>query len=95
MRNSFLYLFSIRVESHINSSLSDGSDLIDGVGGSAQILLDNEFIRPIISPWGALVLFVKKKDGFLRMFIDYRKLYKVTIKNKYPLRRIVDLFDQL
>ena len=53
------------------------------------------FIRPSISPWGAPVLFVKKKDGSLRLCIDYRELNKVTIKNKYPLPRIDDLFDQL
>ena len=58
-------------------------------------LLDKGFIRPTISPWGAPVLFVKKKDGSLRMCIDYRKLNKVTIKNKYPVPRIDDLFDQL
>src|SRR6185312_11303458 len=53
------------------------------------------FIRPISSPWGAPVLFVKKKDGSMRMCVDYRVLNKVTIKNKYPLPRIDDLFDQL
>ncbi|GJW37841.1 putative reverse transcriptase domain-containing protein [Tanacetum coccineum] len=53
------------------------------------------FIRPSHSPWGAPVLFVKKKDGALRMCIDYRELNKLTIKNRYPLPRIDDLFDQL
>ncbi|PKA48706.1 RNA-directed DNA polymerase like [Apostasia shenzhenica] len=60
-----------------------------------QELLDKGYIRPSISPWGAPVLFVKKKDGSLRMCIDYRELNRVTIKNKYPLPRINDLFDQL
>ena len=60
-----------------------------------QELLDRGFIRPSHSPWGAPVLFVKKKDGSLRMCIDYRELNKLTIKNKYPLPRIDDLFDQL
>ncbi|KAL5549690.1 hypothetical protein UlMin_004921 [Ulmus minor] len=60
-----------------------------------QELLDKGFIRPSYSPWGAPVLFVKKKDGTMRMCIDYRELNKVTIKNKYPLPRIDDLFDQL
>ena len=58
-------------------------------------LLDKGFIRPITSPWGALVLFVKKKDKTLRLCIDYRQLNKVTVKNRYPLPRIDDLFDQL
>ena len=56
---------------------------------------DKGFIRPSVSPWGAPVLLVKKKDGSRRMCIDYRELNKVTIKNKYPLPRIDDLFDQL
>ena len=54
-----------------------------------------EFIRPRTSPWGAPVLFVKKKDGTLRLCVDYRKLNRVTVKNKYPLPRVEDLFDQL
>ncbi|RVW98093.1 Transposon Ty3-I Gag-Pol polyprotein [Vitis vinifera] len=58
-------------------------------------LLGRGFIRPSTSPWGAPVLFVKKKDGTLRLCIDYRKLNRVTVKNKYPLPRIDDLFDQL
>ena len=56
---------------------------------------DLGFVRPSTSPWGAPVLFVKKKDGTFRLCIDYRELNKVTIKNKYPLPRIDDLFDQL
>ncbi|KAJ9535693.1 hypothetical protein OSB04_un001154 [Centaurea solstitialis] len=60
-----------------------------------QELLEKGFIRPSTSPWGAPVLFVKKKDGSMRMCIDYRELNKVTIKNKYPLPRMDDLFDQL
>ncbi|KAL4016778.1 hypothetical protein IC575_024435 [Cucumis melo] len=58
-----------------------------------QELLDKGFIRPSVSPWGAPVLFVKKKDGSIRLCIDYRELNKVTVKNKYPLPRIDDLFD--
>ncbi|KAJ8765251.1 hypothetical protein K2173_011931 [Erythroxylum novogranatense] len=60
-----------------------------------QELLDKGFIRPSVSPWGAPVLLVKKKDGTLRMCIDYRQLNRVTVKNRYPLPRIDDLFDQL
>ncbi|GJU95796.1 putative reverse transcriptase domain-containing protein [Tanacetum coccineum] len=60
-----------------------------------QELADRGFIRPSTSPWGALVLFVKKKDGSFRMCIDYRDLNKLTIKNRYPLPKIDDLFDQL
>ena len=58
-------------------------------------LAEKGFIRPSSSPWGAPVLFVKKKDGTFRMCIDYRELNKLTIKNRYPLPRIDDLFDQL
>ena len=58
-------------------------------------LLSKGFVRPSISPWGAPVLFVKKKDGSLRLCIDYRQLNRVTIRNQYPLPRIDELFDQL
>ena len=58
-----------------------------------QELLDKGFIRPSTSPWGAPVLFAKKKDETLRLRIDYRQLNRVTIKNRYPLPRIDDLFD--
>nr|GEX05872.1 putative reverse transcriptase domain, aspartic peptidase domain protein [Tanacetum cinerariifolium] len=58
-------------------------------------LLERGFIRPSVSPWGAPVLFVKKKDGSMRLCIDYRELNKITIRNRYPLPRIDDLFDQL
>ena len=60
-----------------------------------QELLDKGIIRPSVSPWGASVLFVKKKDGTLRMCIDYRKINKMRVKNKYPLLRIEYLFNQL
>ncbi|GKD92449.1 putative reverse transcriptase domain-containing protein [Tanacetum coccineum] len=60
-----------------------------------QELQDKSFIRPSHSPWGAPVLFVKKKDGSWRMCIDYREFNKLTVKNRYPLSRIDDLFDQL
>ncbi|GJV01368.1 putative reverse transcriptase domain-containing protein [Tanacetum coccineum] len=60
-----------------------------------QELSDRGFIRPSTSPGGAPVLFVKKKDGSFKMCIDYRELNKLTIKNRYPLPRIDDLFDQL
>ncbi|GJS75454.1 putative reverse transcriptase domain-containing protein [Tanacetum coccineum] len=60
-----------------------------------QELSDKGFIRPSSSPWGAQVLFVKKKDGSFWMCIDYRKLNKLTVKNRYPLLRIDDFFDQL
>jgi hypothetical protein len=58
-------------------------------------MMEKGYIRPNVSPWGAPVMFVKNKDGTLRLCVDYRQLNKVTIKNKYPLPRIDDLFDQL
>nr|GEW05245.1 putative reverse transcriptase domain-containing protein [Tanacetum cinerariifolium] len=60
-----------------------------------QELSDKGFIRPSSSPWGAPIFFVKKNDGSFRMCIDYRELNKLTVKNRYPLPRIDDLFDQL
>ncbi|GKD10933.1 hypothetical protein Tco_1190618, partial [Tanacetum coccineum] len=60
-----------------------------------QELSDKGFIRPSSSPWGAPVLFVKKKDGSFWMCVDYRELNKLMVKNRYPLPMIDDLFDQL
>nr|GFA55712.1 putative reverse transcriptase domain-containing protein [Tanacetum cinerariifolium] len=65
------------------------------LAGQLQELSDKGFIRLSSSPWGAPVLFVKKKDGSFRMCIDYRELNKLTVKNRYLLPRIDDLFDQL
>ena len=58
-------------------------------------MLDKCLIRPSTSLWRAPVLLVKKKDGSLRLCIDYRELDRVTVKNRYPLPRIDDLFDQM
>jgi hypothetical protein len=58
-------------------------------------LLEKDFIHPSLSLWGAPMFFVPKKDGTQRLCVDYRALNEVTIKNKYPLPRIDDLFDQL
>jgi hypothetical protein len=58
-------------------------------------MMEKGYIHHNVSPWGSIALFVKNKDGTLRLCIDYRKLNKTTIKNKYPLPRINDLFDQL
>ncbi|GJV34881.1 putative reverse transcriptase domain-containing protein [Tanacetum coccineum] len=68
---------------------------LEELSGQLKKLQDKGFIRPSSSPWGALVLFVKKKDGSFRMYIDYRELNKLIVKNRYPLPRIDDLFDQL
>ncbi|GJT64475.1 putative reverse transcriptase domain-containing protein [Tanacetum coccineum] len=70
------------------------SELLE-LSNQLKELQEKGFIRPSHSPWVAPVLFVKKKDGALRMCIDYRELNKLTIKNRYPLPRIDDLFDQL
>jgi len=56
-------------------------------------LIDKEYIRASVSPWGAPIMFVKKNDGTLHLCIDYRQLIKLKIKNKYPLPHIEDLFD--
>ena len=58
-------------------------------------MLDKGLIRPSTSPWGASVLFAKKKDKTLSLYIDYQLLNRVTIKNRYPLPKIDDLFDEL
>lgn len=60
-----------------------------------QELMDKGFIRLSVSPWGARVLFVKKNDGSMQMCINYQELNWVTVKNKYPLPKINDLFNQL
>ncbi|GJV41596.1 putative reverse transcriptase domain-containing protein [Tanacetum coccineum] len=70
-------------------------DLPGELSEQLKSVSDKGFIRPSSSPWGAPVLFVKKKDGSFRMCIDYRELNKLTVKNRYPLPRIDDLFDQL
>ena len=58
-------------------------------------MMEKQFIRPSVSPWGAPVLLVKKKDGSMRLCVDFRQLNKVTVKNRYPLPKIDDLMDQL
>nr|GEW59810.1 putative reverse transcriptase domain-containing protein [Tanacetum cinerariifolium] len=68
---------------------------LEDLSGQLKELQDKGFIRPSLSPWGAPMLFVKKKDGSFRMCIDYRELNKLNIKNRYSLLRIDDLFDQL
>ncbi|XP_062201998.1 uncharacterized protein LOC133904517 [Phragmites australis] len=97
--------FQATTESAINASLNKTNAVEDSRRMDAnqlaelkeqmQELLDKGFIRPSSSPWGAPVIFVPKKDGTQRMCIDYRALNEVTIKNKYPLPRIEDLFDML
>ncbi|GKB59874.1 putative reverse transcriptase domain-containing protein, partial [Tanacetum coccineum] len=68
---------------------------LEELSGQLKELQDKGFIRPSPSPWGAPVFFVKKKDGCFRMCVDYRELNKLIVKNRYPLPRIDDLFDQL
>ncbi|GKC24125.1 putative reverse transcriptase domain-containing protein, partial [Tanacetum coccineum] len=68
---------------------------LEELPGQLKKLQDKGFIRPSLSPWGASVLFITKKDGSFRMRIDYRELNNLTVKNRYPLPRIDDLFDQL
>ncbi|GJV76398.1 putative reverse transcriptase domain-containing protein [Tanacetum coccineum] len=76
---------------HYRLGLSEMKELSEQL----KALSDKGFIRPGSSPWGASVLFVKKKDGSFWMCIDYRELNKLIVKNHYPLPRIDDLFDQL
>ncbi|XP_075494761.1 uncharacterized protein LOC142532330 [Primulina tabacum] len=71
------------------------ADDVPGIPPDREELLDKGFVQPSSSPWGAPVLFLKKKDGSLRLCIVYRELNKVTVKNKYHLPRIDDLFDKL
>ncbi|GKF16390.1 hypothetical protein Tco_0061308, partial [Tanacetum coccineum] len=68
---------------------------LEELSGQLKELRDKGFVRPSSSPWGAPVLFVKKKYGSFRICIDYKELNKLTIKNRYPLPMIDDLFDQL
>ena len=70
-------------------------DKLKELNAQLKDLLYKIFVRPIISPWGAPVLFVKKKNKSIRMCINCRQCNKVTIKNNYPLPRIDDLFDKL
>nr|GEX17382.1 hypothetical protein [Tanacetum cinerariifolium] len=78
-----------------NSNVVTASSEMKELSNQLKELFDKGFIRPSSSPWGALVLFVKKKDGSFRMCIDYQELNKLTVKNRYTLPRIDDLFDQL
>ena len=73
---------------------TSAKDLVE-IKKQIKELLDKGYIRPSSSPWGSPVLLVEKKDGSLRMVVDYRGLNEVTIKNKYPLPMINDLFDRL
>jgi hypothetical protein len=66
-----------------------------GLKNQMKEMLEKDYIHPSSSPWGAPMIFIIKKDGTQRMCVDYRALNEVTIKNKYPLPRIDDLFDQL
>nr|GEU63245.1 hypothetical protein [Tanacetum cinerariifolium] len=101
VNTSFSHLIDIdpvRLDTSYKVELADGmlapSEMKE-LAKQLQELSEKGFIRPSSSPWGAPVLFVKKKDGSFRMCIDYRELNKLTVKNRYPLPRIDDLFDQL
>nr|GEW37859.1 hypothetical protein [Tanacetum cinerariifolium] len=89
------HIFLAQISTKNEGDKSKGKKLKDELSKQLQELSDKGFIRPSSSPWGAPVLFVKKKDGSFRMCIDYRELNKLTVKNRYPLLRIDDLFDQL
>nr|GEV22384.1 putative reverse transcriptase domain-containing protein [Tanacetum cinerariifolium] len=88
-------LMSVKTSDKKQEEIVVVRDFLEELSGQLKELQDKGFIRPSSSPWGALVLFVKKKDGSFRMYIDYRELNKLNVKNRYPLRRIDDLFDQL
>ena len=82
-------------EVNFKIELSPGTGEMQELKVQLEELLEKGYIQPSVSPWGAPVLFVRKKDGSLRLCIDYRELNNATVKNKYPLPRIKDLFDQL
>ncbi|GJR56632.1 putative reverse transcriptase domain-containing protein [Tanacetum coccineum] len=88
-------LEDILIVRNFPSVFLEGLPEMQGLSNQLKEIQDKGFIRPSSSPWGAPVLFVKKKDGLFRMCIDYRELNKLTIKNHYPLPRIDDLFDHL
>ncbi|GJR13385.1 putative reverse transcriptase domain-containing protein [Tanacetum coccineum] len=88
-------LMSVKANERKQEEIVVVRDFPKELSGQLKELQDKGFIRPSSSPWGAPILFVKKKDGSFRMCIDYRELNKLTIKNRYPLPRIDDLFDQL
>ncbi|KAA3484626.1 RNA-directed DNA polymerase-like protein [Gossypium australe] len=94
LKNCRVCLRYVKLNLVLSCSLN-GTNRVERVKVTVARIDDRGFARPSFSPWGAPVLFVKKKDGTMRMCIDYRQLNKVTIKNKYPLPRIDDLFDQL
>ncbi|GKC39478.1 putative reverse transcriptase domain-containing protein, partial [Tanacetum coccineum] len=87
--------FDVIIGMDCTGTLSIGPVRKKELSDQLKELSDKGFIRPSSSPWGASVLFVKKKDGSFRMCIEYRELNKLTVKNRYPLPRIDDLFDQL
>nr|GEU40175.1 putative reverse transcriptase domain-containing protein [Tanacetum cinerariifolium] len=90
-RGSQLFIAQVMEKEPAKKQLQD----VPVICNLPEELYDKGFIRPSSSPWGAPVLFVKKKDRSFRMFIDYRELNKLTVNNRYPLLRIDDLFDQL
>ncbi|GKC31425.1 putative reverse transcriptase domain-containing protein, partial [Tanacetum coccineum] len=92
---AFLVQIMKKDETEASKKRIEDVPVIKELAEQLKELSDKGFIRPCSSPWGAPILFVKKKDGSLLMCIDYRKLNKLTVKNRYPLPRIDDLFDQL
>ncbi|GJX82682.1 hypothetical protein Tco_0332163 [Tanacetum coccineum] len=90
-RGCHLFLAHVTEKEKSEKRLEDVPELSEQL----KELLEKGFIHPSSSPWGAPVLFIKKKDGSFHMCIDYRELNKLTVKNRYLLPRIDDLFDQL